>query len=313
VFTVTGHISPAILLGLTFCLGVFSTLNLPAWQSQIQEMVPTDQVAAAVSLNSMSFNTARSIGPAIGGVLVAAKGPAFVFFLNALSFLGTVFVLVSWRRPPVVRPKKEVFKTLREGVGFALCSPVMRPPLVRVSAFAFAASAIWAVLPLLARETLKTDAFGYGFLLGAFGFGSIVTGALVPGLRNRWHPDRIAGPAMVVMALVLTSLGTTKSFPFALVALFAGGLAWVAVLIQFNVAVQICVPERIRGRAFAFYLVFFQGSMGIGSAWNGWVATHLGISAALIIAGGLLLIGLPLIHWFPLPTTTEPSVARGKS
>jgi MFS family permease len=300
-FTVTGHISPATLLWLTLCLGFFSALNLPAWQSQIQEMVPPGQIAAAVSLNSMSFNSARSIGPAIGGLLVAAKGPAVVFFLNAASFLGTVFVLAAWKRPPFQRPQKEVLKTLREGFDFAFFSPIMRAPLLRVSAFAFAASAIWAVLPLLARETLKSGPLGYGFLLGAFGLGSIITGGLVPGMRHRWHPDRIAAPAILLLSLAFICLGTIHHFPVALCALFAGGLAWVAVLIQFNVAVQVSVPAVMRGRALSFYLVFFQGSMGLGSAWNGWIATHVGISHALVFAGIILLLSLPLIAWFPLP------------
>lgn len=306
IFTLTGHISPVSLLWLTLCLGFFSALNLPAWQSQIQEMVPGSQVAAAISLNSMSFNSARSIGPALGGLLVAAKGPAVVFFLNAASFLGTVFVLVAWKRPPSRLPRRAVFKTLREGFVYAVSSPVMRAPLLRVSAFAFAASAVWAVLPLLARETLKTSAFGYGFLLGAFGLGSIVTGSLVPGLRDRWHPDRIAVPATALLALAFVCLGCFRSYPVALGALFAGGLAWVAVLIQFNVAVQVSVPEAMRGRALSFYLVFFQGSMGVGSAWNGWVATHVGISAALVLAAALLVAGLPLAAWLPLPKSGAP-------
>lgn len=304
-FTISGHISPEILLILTFCLGFFSALNLPAWQSQIQEMVPASQVAAAVSLNSMSFNSARSIGPAIGGLLVAATGPAVVFFLNAASFLGTVFVLASWKRPPVERPRKAVFRTLREGIVFALFSPVMRAPLLRVSAFAFAASAIWAVLPLIAREGLKTGPMGYGLLLGAFGLGSIVTGGLVPGLRNRWHPDRIAGPATLLLSLVFICLGTVRSFPVVLCALFFGGMAWVAVLIQFNVAVQVSVPAAMRGRALSFYLVFFQGGMGIGSACNGWLATHVGIPHATVFAGLFLLLSLPLIAWFPLPKSAS--------
>ena len=308
IFTVSGHISPQTLLALTFCLGFFSSLNLPAWQSQIQEMVPPGQVAAAVSLNSMSFNSARSIGPAIGGLLVAAKGPAVVFFLNAASFLGTVFVLAAWKRPPFQRPQKDVLKTLREGFDYAFFSPVMRAPLLRVSVFAFAASAVWAVLPLLARVVLKSNALGYGFLLGAFGIGSIITGAFVPGLRKRWHPDRIAGPAIILLSLVFICLGTIHSFPVAFCALFAGGMAWVAVLIQFNVAVQVSVPEAIRGRALSFYLVFFQGSMGIGSAWNGWVATHLGIPQALVLAGIVLLLSLPLIAWFPLAKSISPEL-----
>lgn len=306
ILTVNGRMSPPLLLGLTLCLGFFSALNLPAWQSQIQELVPRGQVAAAVSLNSMSFNSARSIGPALGGLLVAASGPAVVFFLNAASFLGTVFVLAAWRRPPVPRTRKAVFRTLKEGFAFAIHSPVMRAPLLRVSAFAFAASAVWAVLPLLAREGLKSGPLGYGFLLGAFGIGSIVIGGLVPGLRRNFHPDRIAGPAILVLCAVFLCLGTIRSFPVALFALFAGGMAWVAVLIQFNVAVQLSVPAEIRGRAMSFYLVFFQGSMGLGSAANGWIATHAGIPHALVFAGLFLLLGLPLGAWFPLPQPLSP-------
>lgn len=305
-FTVSGHMTPFLLLALTFCLGFFSSLNLPAWQSQIQELVPSKQVAAAVSLNSISFNSARSVGPAVGGLLVAATGPATVFFLNAASFLGTVFVLITWKRPAVCHKAEGVLKTLGEGFAFAVFSPVMRAPLLRVSAFAFAASAVWAVLPLLARESLKTGALGYGCLLGSFGLGSIVTGGLVPGLRHRFHPDRLAGPAIIVLALVLISLGTMRNFPTAVIALFAGGMAWVGVLIQFNVAVQISVPAGIRGRAMSFYLVCFQGSLGLGSAFNGWVATHVGVSHALVLAGILLLAGLPLIFFLPLPKALSP-------
>lgn len=308
VLTISGYISPSLLLCLTFCLGFFSALNLPAWQSQIQELVPPGQVAAAVSLNSMSFNSARSIGPALGGLLVAAKGPALVFFINAASFLGTVFVLASWKRPVTKRKHQPVFRTLKEGFLFALFSPVMRAPLIRVSAFAFAASAVWAVLPLLAREELKTSAMGYGFLLGAFGIGSLVTGGLVPGLRDRFHPDRIVGPAIGVLSLVLICLGRIPSYPVAFCALFAGGMAWVGVLIQFNVAVQLSVPSAMRGRAMSFYLVFFQGSMGLGSAINGWVATHAGIPNALTLAGLFLLLGLPLMFFFPLQTSHMPEM-----
>ena len=301
IFTVTGNITPSTLLLLTFCLGFFSALSLPAWQAQVHEMVPLGQIAAAASLNSMSFNGARSIGPAFGGLLVAAMGPSIVFFLNAASFLATVLVLATWKRPPLQHPRKGVFKSLQEGFVFAFSSSVMRAPLLRVAAFAFAASAIVAVLPLLAREVLKTNAPGYGFLLGSFGLGSIVTGCLVPGMRNRWYPDRIVGPAILLLAFAFLGLGTSHSFSVALGALFVSGLAWVAVLIQFNVAVQVAVPEAIRGRALAFYLVFSQGSMGVGCAWHGWVAAHVGISLSLIIAGILLLLGLPLMAWLPLP------------
>ncbi|MEI6034180.1 MAG: MFS transporter, partial [Verrucomicrobiae bacterium] len=227
IFTVLGRMSPGLLLGLTLSLGFFSALNLPAWQSQIQEMVPAGQVAAAVSLSSISFNAARSVGPAAGGLLVAAIGPASVFFINAASFLGTILVLLGWKRPPPRPNKKAVWKSLREGFSFVRRSPVMRAPLVRVSAFAFGASAVWALLPLLAREELKTGPAGYGALLAAFGAGSVAVAGAVPGLRHRHHPDRLIAPAIVVLAGVLVCLGQSRSFPLVLATLFAGGVSWV--------------------------------------------------------------------------------------
>lgn len=300
VFTVSGQMSPGLLLSLLFTIGLLNALNLPAWQSQIQEIVPPTQVAAAVSLNSISFNSARTLGPALGGMIVAAAGPAAVFFANAVSFLGPVLVLVGWKRPAREKRSLDVWRSLREGFRFVATSPVMRAPLLRVSAFSFFASAVWAVLPLLARDDLKTGPLGYGLLVGAFGLGSITISGFIPALRHRFHPDRIVIPATLVLAVVLCLLGVVHHFPTALLCLFAGGAAWVAVLIQFNVAVQISVPEEFRGRALSFYLVFFQGSLGLGSAFNGWIATHLSIPHALIASGVLLAFGLPLAIWFPL-------------
>ncbi len=298
--TVAGLMTPALLLAITFCLGFFNAMNLPAWQSQIQEMVPTEQVTAAVSLNSISFNSARSVGPALGGLLVAALGPASVFFLNGVSFLGTILVLIGWKRPARPRPRKAVWASLREGFLFVIGSPLLRAPMVRVSAFAFPASAVWALLPLLAREHLGTGAAGYGLLLTAFGLGSISIAGLVPGLRARHHPDRIVAPAILVLSGVFLTLALSRIYFLVIAALFLGGIAWVGVLVQFNVAVQLSAPEALRGRAMSFYLVFFQGSMGIGSAFNGWLAKLIGIPNAFICAGVFLLVGLVLLLVFPL-------------
>jgi predicted MFS family arabinose efflux permease len=176
----------------------------------------------------------------------------------------------------------------------------MRAPIVRVSAFAFSASAVWALLPLVAREELKAGPAGYGVLLAAFGAGSVAIAGLVPGLLRRHHPDTLIAPAIVVLAGVLVCLGFFRSYPIALAALFAGGIAWVGVLVQFNVAVQLSAPKELRGRALSFYLVFFQGSLGIGSAFHGWLARQIGIHQALVAAGLALLVGLPLILAFPL-------------
>ena len=304
--TVFGMMSPGVLLGLTFCLGFLNAANLPAWQSQIQEMVPPDHLAAAVSLNSISFNAARSIGPALGGLVVAVAGAATVFFINAVSFLGTIVVLVGWKRPARRKNASAVWQSFRDGISYVARCRALRAPLVRVAAFSFFGSAVWALLPLLARKGLGTGPAGYGAMLAAFGVGSVAIAGFVPGLRRRHHPDRLIGPAIVLLAGVFAVLGLSGYYPAVLVALFAGGLAWVGVLVQFNVAVQFAVPDEYRGRALAFYLMFFQGALGLGSAFHGWLANHIGIGPTFLLAGALLFIGLPLIWFFPLGGSCGP-------
>lgn len=300
VLTLAGAMSPSLLLVLTLCLGLASSLNLPAWQSQIQDIVPAGQVAAAVSLNSMSFNSARAVGPALGGLIVAVAGAAAVFLLNAASFLGTVFVLANWKPPETRRREGNFLAAMREGFGYVFRAQEMRPPLLRTGLLGLGASAVWAVLPLLARDELHLGPGGYGTLLGAFGLGSLLVGSLVPGLRRVVHPDRIVGVAVLVLGVMIFLLATVRSYPVLLGGLFVGGFAWVAAMVQFNVAVQTSVPAGLRGRAMSFYIVCFQGSMGIGSAFHGWLAGRIGITGALLVASGVVLSGLGIGWFFPL-------------
>lgn len=311
VLTLANQMSSFLLLSLTFCLGLASALNLPAWQSQIQDIVPRSHIAAAVSLNSMSFNTARAIGPAIGGLIIAVTGIATVFLLNALSFLGTVFVLVQWKRPSLPTTRTPVLRVLWEGISYILEAHEMRAPLVRVTIFSFGASAIWAILPLLARKELHLGPSGYGTLLAAFGIGSLTIGSLVPGLRRIFKPDQIAIVSIFIFTGTLLCLSWTKSWLVLLIALFAGGSAWSGTLVQFLVAVQTAAPPKIRGRAMSFYIVFFQGSMGLGSAINGWISGQFGIRSALIVAACLIFLGFPLRYIFPLsPHDQQPVIGE---
>ena len=298
--TLSGMMSPLVLLLLTLAIGLAASINLPAWQSQIQDIVPATQVTAAVSLNSMSFNTARAVGPALGGLLVALAGPAVVFLLNAVSFLGTVFVLTQWKRPEPVRATASHLTAMHAGARYVVASAAIRAPLVRVAVFGFGASAIWAVLPLLSRDTLGLGPGGYGSLLAAFGLGSLVIASLVPGLRRVLHPDWIVGGGVLVLAIAIFLLATVQSYPILLGALFVGGIAWVAAMVQFNVAVQTSVSPEFRGRAMSFYLVAFQGGMGLGSAFHGWLAGRIGIPNTLIFASLVVLSGIALIKSLPL-------------
>lgn len=298
--TWAGVMSPGLVIVLTLLLGLASALNLPAWQSQVQDIVPVHEVPAAVSLNSMSFNIARAIGPALGGVFVAAGGPAPVFLLNAVSYLATVFVLASWKRERAMRVRTGLVESFVAGARYVFAAPRVRAPLVRVAVFAFGTSAVWAVLPLIARDRLDLAASGYGTLLAAFGLGSLLGGGLVPAVRKRFGAESLVTASGVVISLVIAVLAVSASYGVLLVALFFGGMAWVGALIPFNVAVQTSVPEDVRGRAMSFYLVAFQGSLAIGSVASGWIGEVVGIPHALLASAVILLAGVALRIPFPL-------------
>src|SRR5919112_946944 len=173
--TLAGVTTPSVLLVLTFALGLGAAMNAPAWQAIVPELVPRGELTSAVSLNSVAFNIARAVGPALGGIIVAAAGPWAVFLLNSLSFVGVIFVLYRWRRERVesISPTERVWGAMRAGLRYARHAPELKSVLVRTGVFALCASALWAMMPLVARAGLKLDAFQYGVLLGCLGAGAI--------------------------------------------------------------------------------------------------------------------------------------------
>jgi len=302
VLTLLGYASPWVLLALTFGLGLGGAISLPAWQATVQDMVPKAWVTSAVSLNSISFNVARAIGPALGGIVVAVFGAAAAFFANAASFLAVVAAVALWRKPPAVpsRLSEDVLGAIRAGFRYLLHAPRLQAPIIRAIAFNLCAAAVWPLLPLLARDVLKTSATGYGLLLGAFGLGSIASAIALPRLRSRFALDRILAMGSVVGAAAFFGLGVTTQPLAAGALLFFSGAAWVGVLINFNVAVQTSVPDWVRGRALAFYLLAFQGVLAFDGALWGWLAGVIGTPECFAVAGVGLIAGLILIRFFPL-------------
>src|SRR5262245_58673295 len=174
-----GHITPWTLLSLTFLLGCGAALYGPAWQSSVGEQVPREEVPAAVSLNSLAFNLARTAGPAVGGLIVAAAGPPAAFLVNAVTYIGLLVVLSTWRRkvPVQTLPPESMTTGMQAGLRYVRLSPVICTVLVRGFFFGFLGSAIWALMPLIARDLLAGNALTYGILFGAFGVGAVI-GAL---------------------------------------------------------------------------------------------------------------------------------------
>jgi len=297
-----GWMTPWVLLGLTFLLGLGAAFNLPAWQAMMQDIVPREMISSAVSLNSMGFNVARSVGPAIGGLIVAASGPGMVFLLNAVSFVAVLVVLITSRIPRTPRGpyQEDVLHAMQAGIRYVLHAPRLRAPLVRAAVFVFCGGSIWTLLPLLARDVLHTTAAGYGLLLSTFGIGSILAAIFVPRLRAHVELDRLVILASVLFSAVLLWLGLTGHIVGACVATFFAGVSWIAVLVNLNVAVQTTVPAWVRGRALSCYLLIFQGGLALAGAVWGAAAGWAGTSGAFLIAAGITVLGIGLAWRFRL-------------
>ncbi len=296
--TFAGLTTPVTLLLLTFALGLGTALNAPAWQAMVAELVPRAQLAPAVSLNSVSINLARSVGPAIGGLLIAAVGPGATFAFNALSFCGVIYVLYRWRRQPVetVLPAERVYGAMRAGIRYVRHAPAVLAVLARSIAFTVFASALLALLPTLARFELGRGPAGYGVLLGFFGAGAVLSVTLLTRARATLSAERIVTVAVLSFAAALFVLAWTPLPALVDFAVFVAGGAWLALLSTFNSSIQAVVPSWVRGRALAISILVFFGSMALGAAVWGYVAASFGLTVTYTAAAIGALIGLAATH-----------------
>jgi MFS family permease len=301
VVALLGLTTPWLLLAFTFLLGLGAAANGPAWQATVPEMVPRPELAAAITLNSIGFNLARAAGPALAGLIVAAFGPGWTYLLNALSFVGVLAVLYRWRREPDERilPSERFFSAMRAGLRYVRHAPDVRAPIVRGSTFIICGSALWALLPLVARAQGQ-GATGYGLLLAALGAGAVSGAMVLPLVKQRLSLAALVPVATVVFALAITGLAQLDSFPLHLLAMFLAGGAWLTLLSTFNVAVQTVVPSWVRARAVSIYLVIFYGALAGGSWLWGAVAEFRSVSWALSAAAVGMVIGLAATWRFKL-------------
>jgi MFS family permease len=294
--------TPWVLLILTFVLGAGAAMNAPAWHATAPQLVSHTELPAAVALTGMGLNLARAVGPALGGAVVAAAGPGAVFLLNAVSFLSVLFVLYRWRRTahdsPV--PAEEIMGAIRAGIRYVRYAPALRAVFVRTGLFVLFASALWALLPVLARHEMGLDSIGYGILFGCLGAGAVVGAVLLPTMRSRLSTDFLIGGATISFAAVTLALAQARHFGLLCAVMIAGGVAWITLMASFSVATQMAVPSWVRARAVALYLLVFQGGMAAGSVLWGIVTEHAGIAVALRCAAVGLVVGLAAIARYPL-------------
>ncbi|MFF0370481.1 MFS transporter [Micromonospora sp. NPDC005087] len=308
--TVTDRMPPALLLTLTFAFGVGQALTLPAWAAVIPELVPQDQLRAASALGSISVNMARAVGPAVAGVLIAQTGVAPVFALNAIAFLIFTYALARWKpgNARAVEVPERFTAALRAGSRYVRHSPTVRRLLRRALVFVIPASALWALLPLVANRRLGLGSGGYGLLLAALGVGAIAGGVLLAVIRTRLSANQLLFIAGVLFTAALTVVGTVRVVPLVLIALLPAGLAWVTVLANVNAEMQVFLPSWVRARGLAVYQIFFAGGQAVGAFVWGLVADLAGLVAAFVAAAVFMLVGTVTSRVWPLPDL--PTVNR---
>jgi len=311
VLTITGTSGPWILLWLTFALGLGATMNGPAWQAIMPELVPKSELPAAIALNSMGFNLARAVGPALGGLVVAAIGAGAAFILNAISFVGVLIVLYLWKRAPEhsSTSSETVVAAMWAGMRYVRFAPTMHAVLLRSGTFILSASALWSLLPLVAKVELHRESSGFGLLLGCLGAGSILGALMIGRLRQLFSPEAIVTSCVVLFGLANIALAYLESFAAVAMVLLAGGVAWMAVNSSLNTAAQTSVPAWVRARAMALYLLVFQGAMAVGSVIWGEVASRFGLRTTLLIAGIALCAAAAATLRLRLRGSGEPDVS----
>ena len=299
--TLAGGVSAYGVLGFTFLLGMGAALNLPIWQSIVTELVPRPAVPSAITLNGVSNNIARAIGPAIGGVIIAYYSAGWVFVLNGFSFLGTWAVVYFWKRQPLATsgPAENFIGALRAGLRYVQYSPAIYGVLVRTFAFSFGASAMWALTSVVVKH-LNLSAGHYGATLSWLGAGA-VTGAVLMGRAG----SRLTFNQRVLLG-VLVFVGTNVAL--ALVSqiyvlygvMFVSGIAWLLVMTSFSTTVQLSVPKWVQARVISVYMLVFQAGLSVGSLMWGELADHLSLRTSLLAAAGWMLASTLLALPFPM-------------
>ncbi len=307
--TWAGAIGPLTLLAFTLTVGAGTALNGPAWQASVRLQVGPGDLPQAISINTIAFNLARSVGPALGGLLIALTSPAHAFALNALSYLALIVVLLRWRPDAPVPQRQPMFAAIRTGIAFCGGSSSVRRILLRGMTFGLGAAGFHALLPVVVRERIHGSEVDYGLLLGAFGVGSILTALWIAPARRRLGSEAVVSIAALVFAAMMLPIANATTLPPMLASALLAGGAWVATFTTLNVAMQLRSPEAILGRCLAIYQAVTFGGLALGAYALGLVADLTGVPTAIHGAAALLALSLPVMRWLaPMPAREEGRV-----
>lgn len=303
VFAWSGWLTPWLLLFFTFMIGCGTALNNPSWQASVGEMVPREDLPAAVTLNSVGFNITRSVGPAIGGAIVAAAGAAAAFLVNSLSYFALIYALMQWKLPAPTSqlPREQLGAAISAGMRYVAMSPNIGKVLVRGFLFGLSASAILALMPVVARDLVHGGALTYGVMLGAFGLGAIGGALISARLRETLSSEWIVRIAFLGFAFSAGITAISTSAILTSLVLTISGACWVLALSLFNTIVQLSTPRWVVGRALSLYQTLTFGGIALGSwVWGSLSEVH-GVSVALLLSCLLMLFGVLVGYLLQMP------------
>ena len=300
-----GWISPISLLLFCFVIGSGMALFGPAWQASVSEQVPPDTLPAAVALNGISYNIARSFGPALGGVIVAAAGAGAAFVCNVVLYIPLLVVLYLWRRilEPSRLPPERLQRAVVSGVRYVIHSPSIRVVLIRTLVTGVAGGSVLALMPLVARDLLAGGAQTFGIMLGAFGMGGVLGALNVASIRRFLGAEAAVRYCALAMGAAIAVIALSHLAAVTAAALVIAGVGWLISITLFNISVQLATPRWVAGRALAAYQAAIAGGVAIGSWLWGDIADIVGVRNALLIAGAVMLASSMLAIWLKLPST----------
>jgi MFS family permease len=298
-----GLVTPNILLVFCFVVGTGMALMGPAWQSSVSEQVPPETLPAAVALNGISYNIARSFGPAIGGIVVATAGAMAAFAANAVLYLPLLVVLFLWKRvsEPSRLPRERLNRAMVSGVRYITNSPSIKIVLTRTLVTGIIGGSVSALMPLIARDLLHGGAQMYGIMLGAFGMGAVIGALNIGEVRKRLSGEAAIRACTLSMAGAIVAIAVSKEPVLTAAALVVAGAVWMLAVALFNIGVQLSAPRWVAGRSLAAFQAAIAGGIAVGSWGWGHLTDYAGVEIALLTSAGLMALSPLLGIWMRMP------------
>ena len=291
-----GGLNPYLLLALTFANGIGLAMRWPVFAAIVPELVNRQQLPAALALNGVAMNASRIIGPLVAGAIIASAGSAWVFVLNAALSLVAGFTIMRWRRQPMPNPlgRERLTSAMRVGLQFVRESPPMRAVLWRISIFFLHATALLALLPLVARDLQGGGAGTFTLLLASMGAGAVSAAMFLPRLRQMMSLDQLVARGTLLQALATAVVAIAPNVYVAVPAMLVGGAAWITTANSLTVAAQLALPNWVRARGMSIYQMSIMGATAVGAALWGQVAALSSVHMSLGLAAltGVLVMAL---------------------